>query len=255
MSLAKRSKSDDKFPRERGNHSSMVAFPPNTKCEFCDVSFNCDLDVARHLGSPSHRTKRDEHLSLSNKQDKVVEKNIPKNLKKVFELLKLRSAGDLRDLAEKDYFDTPDDKTSDIARMLVVKLTAAKFKYDSRNLKSQSQKTACAIIKQLETDTQEETVDDRSQETTLNEEDRSREEPVEQSSRKKAKTGKTIHLPRDKNPTKVPVSSTSKMPESQNTSTASTSSESSEQSAPIPALGQNWSYKPQFAIIKTEPKD
>lgn len=85
----------------------------NFRCEFCEISLNSDLDVSKHLVSQTHRdnvTKaRQLHpLELGNGKD------VPKNIVKLFECLKLRTPNDVRDLADKGYFRLPPDASDTV---------------------------------------------------------------------------------------------------------------------------------------------
>lgn len=124
--------------------------PDNTNfrfhCEICDVHFNCDLDVSRHLHSESHIKQRDDHERL-HQQPKISEKDIPKTLRQVLRALKLRSVRDVRDLADKGYFEIRDDLTADIADRLASYLTRAVISFDSENLPENTRKL---FLKQFE---------------------------------------------------------------------------------------------------------
>lgn len=99
-------------------------FPPMTKCEFCDVTFKCDLDVSRHLTSDIHTRIRDSFLSnYSQKEDRTARKQAPKNITQVLQLLKIKSIKDIEHLADRNYFkitnDTQASLSSELARYLL----------------------------------------------------------------------------------------------------------------------------------------
>lgn len=129
------------------SHLSTIKTFPRTKCEFCDVTLTSDLDVTRHLASALHRTKKAEHLSLISNQDRLVEKEIPKNLKQVFELLKLRSGKDLIDLNDKDYFESPDENTAEIADDLSSVLLNSIVKFETKHLKPEERKMYLSLMR------------------------------------------------------------------------------------------------------------
>lgn len=196
MSLVPRNLSNNSLRNEDGNHASTIIFPQKTRCEFCSINFKCDLDVARHLNSPTHRTKRDEHLSLLNKADKTLEKNIPNNLKKVYDSLKVRTVKDLHDLADKDYFSIPHESFMSIYDSLVDKLFASVVNFETKNLKDTSFRDK--LLQTLESrKTEPEKVPQASTSSataTEGENVRHDHEVIDNQLRKKAKTNKTSRL-------------------------------------------------------------
>lgn len=108
--------------------------PSKVKCDFCDRVFNCDLDVSRHLFSHSHRTNRENFISLCRAEETIVEKDIPKNLTQVFKALNIRTVKDLTDLADKGYFKADDEDTVEIASKLAKVLLVSLVVYNTRNL-------------------------------------------------------------------------------------------------------------------------
>lgn len=280
MSLVRRSEINS--PIMQSNNLSTVSFPQKTKCEFCNVNFKCDLDVSRHLASPTHRTKRDEHLSLLKRQEKTLEKRSPKSLKMVYDALKLRTARDLQDLVDKDYFVFPNESTTKIAEVMVRRLSLAVFKYETRNSKETYKEAKDEIMKSLERECPKEPAPRRRARQEKNHApsvESPNQEPVERQERKKAKTAKTSKsvnanitarispgaTPQVVSSRDVPTPSTSKNATSLPTSSldapgtsTNSSAEIPEPSAPSttgPKLGQNWDFRPTFAKIKVEPKD
>lgn len=78
------------------------------KCDFCDISLKTDLDVSKHLVSQNHLKNLSAFNALQ-PQDQAAERNTPKNIGQVFEILKVRSVADLRELADKNFFRIPKD--------------------------------------------------------------------------------------------------------------------------------------------------
>lgn len=85
------------------NRAKTSAF----RCDFCDITLKSDLDVSKHLVTQRHLAKRDEFLCLQNPHDRIVQKELPRNLPQVYTTLKVRSVRDLKDLADKNYFKIP----------------------------------------------------------------------------------------------------------------------------------------------------
>lgn len=109
---------------------------PRTRCEFCDITFKCDLDVSRHLNSPTHREKREKFIPYSNPAKvQKTQKEVPKNISQLFERsIKVKNMKDIRDLADKGYFQikTHDHAVCDVAQALAKKLMQNIVKFESK---------------------------------------------------------------------------------------------------------------------------
>lgn len=242
MSLVPRNGSNSSLRNEHGDHDSTITFPQKTSCGFCSVSFKCDLDVARHLNSPTHRTKRDEHLSLLNKADKTLEKNIPTNLKKVYDSLKVRTVKDFHDLADKDYFSIPHESFMPIYDSLVDKLFASVVNYETKNLKDTSFRDK--LLQTLESRKAEPERGPQTSSTTVAEgEDGGHSHEVGNQSRKKAKINTTTKSPNTDETTKTarqpPKSTTPANHSKQNTPAPSTRPDTPRGKAPSSSKESN----------------
>lgn len=80
-----------------------------TKCEFCDITLKTDLDASKHLISSRHKENLDKFISLNPLDDTIAQRNAPRDICGVFTTLKLRSSRDVRDLADKGYFNIAKD--------------------------------------------------------------------------------------------------------------------------------------------------
>lgn len=97
----------------------------NFRCEFCEMALNTDLDVSRHLVSLKHRNKVDE-ARQRHPQGKGNE--VPRNIPKLFENLKLRTREDVRDLADRKYFHIPSEASSTVDVVVAItKILAEKI--------------------------------------------------------------------------------------------------------------------------------
>jgi len=198
---------------ERGRVDTSIN--QTSKCDFCDVTFKSDLDVSRHLVSPTHRKNLDAFLSLHNRQDKIVEKHTPKNLTQVLQTLKVRNIGDLKDLIDRRYFKISNEMTAEIADELAIVLVKSVIEYESKDLPPETRSLLLDALKAPEVDeaaTKETDGDDQPSDY-----------------------GEEVEM------------------EEVDELESSTSLSDNPNTGPIPRLDST--YKPVLAIIKTEPKE
>lgn len=108
-------------------------YPP-TKCDICDVTFKCDLDVSRHLTSDVHIRNRDNFASNVSQRETNTRKYEPKNVAQLLQLLKIKNLKDIEHLADRGYFKISTEPQASLASELSRHLLAGWVRHGAKDL-------------------------------------------------------------------------------------------------------------------------
>lgn len=109
-----------------------------TKCEFCDVMMDSDLDVIEHLMSEIHCTNKSEFIRHQRDIGHKMVKSTPLDIEQLLNSLKLKTPQDVQQLAKKNFFKVNRSMDTRVVKVIAKILTKACVEYDTKSLADQN---------------------------------------------------------------------------------------------------------------------
>jgi len=121
--------------------------PVIRRCEFCETSLATDLEVSQHLISNSHRDKVDQ-FNLKQPQNPRTVRNPFKSILDVYTALRLRTARDVSELSDLNYFRIPDgdQELAQVAKELSTVLLNCFVLFITKNLRPDVRKGFLEVV-------------------------------------------------------------------------------------------------------------